>query len=162
MIVVVFGLPGTGKSHFARLLADTLDAVYLGTDVEREKLGERGRYTPEAKQRVYGALLEKMAAAAGSRDVVVDGTFHERSRRNLFRRRAIAGGQRIRFIEMAAERETVERRLARDRPHSEADRQVHDKLAERFEPMREPHLHLWSDKLDPAEMAAAARRYIDG
>jgi predicted kinase len=68
-LILVGGLPGTGKSTLAGGLADRIGAVALGSDRLRKELAgiapdtpaaaeyERGIYHPEWTQRTYAELL---------------------------------------------------------------------------------------------------------
>ena len=70
-LVLVGGLPGTGKTTLAGRLADRLGAVLLGSDRLRKELAGRdpadsaaasyldGIYTPEHTERVYRELLHR-------------------------------------------------------------------------------------------------------
>ncbi|MBK7408303.1 MAG: AAA family ATPase [Saprospirales bacterium] len=51
MLILITGLPGAGKSTFALALAAANGAVHLNTDRVRAKLGLRGHYDPESKQK---------------------------------------------------------------------------------------------------------------
>jgi aminoglycoside phosphotransferase family enzyme/predicted kinase len=93
-LVLVGGLPGTGKSTIADALGDRRGWVVLGTDrLRREGLGEpapaawgRGAYDPAATAAVYRDLSARAAIAlARGESVVVDGSFHDTLRRNEFR-----------------------------------------------------------------------------
>lgn len=58
-LVLVVGLPGTGKSTFSRALAAELGARHLNSDVIRVETGLRGKYTPEDKAKVYEELRKR-------------------------------------------------------------------------------------------------------
>jgi aminoglycoside phosphotransferase family enzyme/predicted kinase len=109
LVIVVGGLPGTGKSTIAAALAQRLGAERLRTDeIRNEILGpgrgpermDEGRYTPQARQRVYAALFER--ATELHRDgvsVVLDATFGEEA--NL--RKALTITKSKRSIKLAIE-----------------------------------------------------------
>ena len=54
-LVVLSGLPGTGKSHFARQLAQRLPLVVVGSDRTRKALIPAPEYTKEEHLRVFSA-----------------------------------------------------------------------------------------------------------
>ncbi len=54
-LVVLSGLPGTGKSHFARQLAGCLPLVVVGSDRARKALIPEPEYTREEHLRVFSA-----------------------------------------------------------------------------------------------------------
>lgn len=147
-LVLVAGLPLTGKSTLARAIAGPLRARILRSDEIRKELAgiapnERGGaalYAAEASDRTYaevGARAERELAAG--RSVVVDAAALERARRDALRAR---GAQRPAFLVHAtALRATIEARAAlrRDDPTevSDAGLAVHDALARTAEPPTE-------------------------
>jgi uncharacterized protein len=158
-LVLMCGLPGTGKSHAAAVLARPFEAAVLSSDVRRRILhgvpaGEsradaygRGLYTPELKQRTYEALLaEAEKALAHGRTVVVDASFSERAQRAPFVALARRAGAPLALVLVTASEERVRRRLAArasdPKRVSDADLAIHLRARERFEP---------PDELDPAE-----------
>ena len=163
MIIIVFGLPGTGKSYFAKHLEKDTGMVYINTDIVRERMGKQGKYDPETKQLVYDEMLREMEenALAGD-DVLLDGTFYKETLRSKFVRKARDIKASIFFIEMKASDETVKNRLKTDRQHSEADYEVYLRLKEEFEPLSIPHLVLWSDIHDLDDMLSQTKKIIDG
>jgi len=45
MIIIVCGLPGSGKSFFAHRLAAKLDALHISSDKTRKEMKTLGHYT---------------------------------------------------------------------------------------------------------------------
>jgi predicted kinase len=163
MIVVVFGLPGTGKSFFSKHFAEEAGARHLNTDIIREKLDLKGRYDKKAKQLVYKELHKRTRKEVqNGSDVIVDGTFHKYQRRKEITEMANEKNVQIHFIEVKATDETVKERLEKNRKHSEADFEVYEKIKRSFEPVEEDHLELWSDTNDVKEMIRKAKNYIYG
>jgi len=163
MVVLVFGLPATGKTHFSETLAKEINARHLNTDIVRHQLGKQGRYDPETKQLVYGKLLEKVSALINRDfDVIVDGTFHLKKRREQLRQIAREAGQDIYYILLRAMENTVKKRLQKRREYSEADLKVYRQIAISFEPVDEDHLELWSDKESLQNMIEKAKARING
>jgi predicted kinase len=57
MVIVVYGLPGTGKSWLSRRLAREFHAIHLNTDIVRDELGKKGDYSQASRYQVYGHLV---------------------------------------------------------------------------------------------------------
>jgi predicted kinase len=162
MILMVFGLPGTGKSFFAKHMVKVLDAVHLNTDMVRKEANLQGRYDEETKEIVYDLLLREMTThVSENQSVIVDGTFHKKQVRDRFMDKANQLGQQVFFIEMKAGDETVKRRLKSEREYSEADYQVYLQIKHSFETMEQPHLELWSDTTTIDEMVKKAKAHIN-
>jgi predicted kinase len=161
MIILVFGLPGTGKSYFSRYLAADIHAKHLNADIVREQMNERGNYDEKTIERVYQQLLQKTEEEIKEgRDVVVDGTFHQKDRRDKLIDMARRNEERIFFVEMKAAEQTVKERLKRKREFSEADFQVYLDIKNSFDPFDDYHLEMWSDDEDLANMGIHAKKYI--
>ncbi len=124
LVLVVCGVPASGKSHLARALAQTTELPHLSTDVTRKRLagieelehavGEH--YGAEFNRATYeelGARAVRAVAAHGG--AILDGTFRHASDREAFAS-AFAAAAPIVFIECRAPSEVLrERALQRDR-----------------------------------------------
>ena len=89
MIIIVFGLPGSGKSYFASKLAKRLEAKYVSSDVVRKQLFTVRKYTGEEKTKVYDVMNKEMKEAIQQgKDIVLDATFYKGRIRNKFKETA--------------------------------------------------------------------------
>lgn len=142
-LILVSGLPGTGKSTLARGLAERA-AIHevLRTDVVRRELAAGGRppgddrYSPQQINRVYEEcrLRAQTRLLAGER-VVVDATFQNDDQRRSFLQLAIDCGVRGLWIECTAPAEVCHRRIdARHGDASEADWSVYQQIQKKWEP----------------------------
>jgi predicted kinase len=59
MIVIVFGLPGSGKSFFASRLAKMINADYINSDMIRKEMFASSTYSEKEKAAVYNVMIEK-------------------------------------------------------------------------------------------------------
>jgi predicted kinase len=167
-VVVLAGLPGTGKSTLAALLAEALDAPLFDKDRVREALfGPRHvRYERAQDDFVVGCLVEaaRFAAESGlARTAVLDGrTFSARGQLEELRAALAARGLSERTIELVADPQTARARLASQRGHPAANRgpELHDRLAAAAAPLPGPKLVLDSAALAPAELARRALSWL--
>lgn len=150
MIIIVIGLPGTGKTTFSRGLAEYLDALHLNTDIIRDQLALRGQYDRKTKNLIYKTMQDKAAAALQEgQKVVLDGTFYKKRLRKNYLKFAKKLGQPIKWIELKATEKAIKDRVQQKRTYSEADYEVYLKVKEAFEPMQQECLELWNDKDTP-------------
>src|SRR5438876_6492119 len=89
MLIVVMGLPGSGKTSLASALADRLGLVHLSSDVVRKELTgtpltqrppteefRRDLYSPMLTRRTYAVMRRRAARALRQgRSVVLDATY---------------------------------------------------------------------------------------
>ncbi len=159
-LLVLCGLPGTGKSTIAHSVERALGGVVLSSDVLRKRLFglepterwrgsvDTGPYTSEWTARTYDVLCSQAAAHLDAgRSVIVDATFPVASWRARFLALASERSLPARVLHVVAPEAVVEERLA-VRAHdatavSDADLVVFRHAAARFE---EP------DALEPAEV----------
>lgn len=158
MVVVVTGLPGSGKSFFAERLAKTIDADYINSDRLRKRLFPKRTYSDSEKASVYKAMLIKMEAAnAQEKDLVLDATFHTKKTRELFAKKRRNG---VRFIVVWAEEPIIKERLKKSRPYSEADADIYQLILQQWERLERPHLKLQSTNENIDDMLQKAVKYV--
>lgn len=180
-LLVVCGLPGTGKSTLARALGDRLNFEVLGTDPTRKRLAgaapsarlsssyETGVYEKEFSRRTYETLLataeNRLVRGEG---VVLDATFREPAERA----RALGLGRRLAvpvlFVECRADEAEVMRRLV-ERARlageaSDADPAVYLRQRADFTPLDEipEEARVGVDTTrEPEKLAAEVERELD-
>jgi len=159
MVIIVFGLPGTGKSFFASKLAMHLGGDYINSDKVRKQLYPSPQYNAEEKEAVYKKLLNSMYDHVKARKpLIIDGTFYKQNIRDNFNTMAKDLSIDIKWIEITADEETVRKRVSQKRPYSEADFEVYQKVKQQFDPFKGPHLVLKSKDID--QMLEEALQFI--
>jgi predicted kinase len=149
-LVMLCGLPGTGKSTLARRLARRLPAVVVESDLVRHTLFAPPNYTGEESQRVHKVchiLIEWYLRHYYH--VVYDATNLYEFHRKLVYRLVARSGARLVVAEITASDEVVRQRLAprcrrEETPrapedHSDADWQVYLRMRRRAEPIAHKH-----------------------
>ena len=160
MIVIVLGLPGSGKSYFASRLAEVIQADYINSDQVRKEMFSKRMYSEQEKGAVYNAMLEKMKSVVQlNKDLVIDATFHREDSRQLFIRQ-LRGKAKFFFIEITANPDLIRRRLKKERPFSEADFDVYELTRHQWQPLGEPHLSLESTDENIDYMLERAVNYL--
>lgn len=158
---MVMGLPGSGKSYFARHLARHLGFQYIGSDQTRKEMAAMGQYEPHAKERVY-RQMNFLAETALRQDkgVLLDATFYKEGIRKPFVSLAQQHQVPYGIICIEAGEDLIRERLSKKREDSEADFGVYLKLRKEFEPPPGPHLKLKSGSHNISEMLQEAEKYI--
>lgn len=160
MVVIVFGLPGSGKTYLASRLAERLQATYVSTDVIRKKLISVTTYSEQEKQSVYDRVLSEVSRALPKeRIVVVDGTFHRKITRVMFAEYFNEICNTC-FIEVRAEESLVSQRLAKKRKDSDADWEVYLKIKTEWQALPQAHLVLHSTNSNIEHLLYQSLEYL--
>lgn len=160
MIIIVFGLPGSGKSYFASLLAQKLKAAYLNSDKERKKIMSQRTYSESEKMMVYDLMLQKMKTfVQEGKSLVLDATFYKNKIREKFIT-AAKGKTPIEFIEMRAAEALIKKRISKTRADTEADFDVYKTVKNLWEPLEEEHLVLHSRDDNSEELLHITLDYL--
>jgi predicted kinase len=152
-LIVVSGLPGTGKSHFCRKLAERIDLVTLESDSLRKLLFPTPAYSKEESTQLFrachglvGELLRKGISVA------LDATNLEEHNREQLYHIADQSGAKLIIVRMEAPPEVVQQRLERrsrredQLDHSEADWNVYSKMKPTVEKIGRNHFAVDSSK----------------
>ena len=143
MLIVFCGLPGSGKSYLASLLAAELKLDYLNTDILREKKSSEITYSHSNKFLVYENMLAfTIQLLSQGKDVIVDGTFYKKSLRDMFKNKAQNIGHLTKFIYVFADEETIKQRIVTKRKYSDADFEVYQKIKKSFDYLKCNHLSI--------------------
>lgn len=149
LLIIVTGLPGTGKTTFARALSDRVGGRHLNTDIIRDELGMRGQYDEKSKQKVYRKMEERTAEALEKGEqVIVDGTFYRKKLRKPYQELGAKAGAQVFWFVIEAPEETVKERVSQRREYSEADFDVYRKVRNAWEPLDKPHRTIQSGPLE--------------
>lgn len=167
-VVVLAGLPGTGKSTLAALLAQALEAPLFDKDRVRDALfGPRHvRYERAQDDFVVECLVAAAAHAARSglsRWAILDGrTFATAGQLEQLRAALAERGILERTIELVSDAALARARIAAQRDHPARNRgpELHDELAARAVAVPGPKLVLDSTHETPDELARRALEWL--
>ena len=161
-LILVSGLPGTGKTFFADALSDALEADHYNSDRIRCKMDLRGKYDQASKEKVYTELLDKTyESLEEGHTVVVDATLYLDQLREPFIELAEQLEVPLFWMEIHASERIIRQRVEKARPWSEADFEVYKKIKATYEPLNFKHLVLESGEKSIEEMLESAILYLD-
>jgi aminoglycoside phosphotransferase family enzyme/predicted kinase len=126
IVIVIFGMIGTGKSTLASLLGEELSCRIVSSDAVRKEItgtpsGEKrydrwggGIYTEDITRTTYGEIISR---ALGRLDeegfVILDASFSKRRWRDTLMRRAMEKKAGVLFIRTTAPEDVIVERLVR-------------------------------------------------
>jgi predicted kinase len=158
MIIIVLGLPGSGKSYFASRFAKLIHADYINSDQVRNSMFPTKSYSEKEKASVYNEMLELMRQAIRQdKDLVLDATFYKDDIRKKF---IDESGADAVLIEVAAEEGVIRERLKQKRADSEADFEIYERIKSRWEPLCDHRLILMSSDHNIEDMLHEAVVYL--
>jgi hypothetical protein len=146
VLVVLSGLPGTGKSTFARRLTERLPLLVLETDALRKALVDEPRHTRGESARLFAAchqLIQDLLTQGVP--VLFDATNLQESHREPLYRIAELTGAKVILVYTTAPTEVVRERLQRrqqgkaPQDNSQADWRVYQRMRLSVDPIRREH-----------------------
>lgn len=179
-LIIASGLPGTGKSSFAREVGKLTGAAVLDSDVIRKEIfGDEvrkapkdsgagvymgGIYTKDKTERTYKELIRRAEVLLkAGRPVVISATFSRRAFLTEARERGSAAAAEVYTIRCVLDdvalRERFRERAEKGAGATDATWDVYKLMKESFETIEGPHLEVRTDK-DPMETAANALTLI--
>jgi hypothetical protein len=165
-LILTVGLPGTGKSTFARRLALATGAAVLESDALRRLLFGEPSYSAAENRRLFEALpAAARELLEHSRNVIIDATNLRESDRQPAYSLAQETGAQLLILRFSAPESVIRQRLAlrRDgadpRESSSAGLGVYRMMVEREEPLTRDHWQI--DTSDAAATDSAFSRVVE-
>ncbi|MFW9778423.1 MAG: AAA family ATPase [Candidatus Heimdallarchaeota archaeon] len=178
-LILIVGLPGTGKTTFARELQTFLpaDVIYLSTDSIRRNIFQpttvradpveynEGIYSTASKDLIYQILYFIGELLLGLNHVlIIDGTFYTQEKRKRFFSICERLNQDIILIETRCSEEIVrarlEKRIRQGESASDADFRIYLKIKEQFEPLEHDHITV-NTELDPIPVLEEVKKRLE-
>jgi predicted kinase len=142
LIVILCGLPGTGKTTLAKELAPLIDAVVLSTDKIRKQLIIKPTYKRHERELIYDVmtLIAKYLHKA-KKNCILDATFNkESSRQDVIKKLGLSPNQFF-IVECMCPEDTIISRLESRRiDWSDADVSIYKKMKKIYEPVKGTHI----------------------
>jgi predicted kinase len=164
MIILMAGLPGTGKTTLGRALADHFSGAVLSKDEIRAAVFsppdiEYSTEQDDLVQQMMQEAAESLLRKNPERFVFLDGrTFSRRYQIDRVIELADRLNQQWRIVECTCSEETAEQRLTDERhPAKDRDFQLYRRVKARFEPITLPKIVIDSDQPAEACLASAVR-----
>jgi len=154
MIVIVCGLPGVGKTTFAKKLAPLINATVLSADKIRKELILLPTYEKDERRLIYDVmmLLAKYLHNSGA-NCILDATFNrEKSRTEIKKKLGIQDREFFVIECMCPENIIISRLKERKNDYSDAGVEVYQKMKKIYEHVKGKHVTI-DTALDPEKNA---------
>ena len=142
MLIIVCGLPGTGKTFVAKAISEKLDAALLRTDVIRKDVAGKPAHSKEERDSIYKImfLMAEKRLKIGA-NCVLDATFNKKDLRAQIREIAQKNNTGFVIVECVCSENIVKERMdARTGDESDADFNVYLEEKRSFEPIEGDHI----------------------
>jgi predicted kinase len=132
-LILLSGLPGAGKTTFARALAEVLDFTHVESDAVRRAVAGVPRYTTAESGVVFRHVeAQARSALAAGRHALVDATNLTHKDRKRFLKLATDTGATLVCVRLVAPDALIRARLGSPREgHSQATEAVYDLMRNR-------------------------------
>lgn len=139
MLVVITGLPGSGKTTVADSLSKEINAIVLSTDKIRKNMFKNPVYNENDKRVVYNELFSRAREYLSSgKNVILDGTFYTKSLRDKAKEVGASVSEKVIFIYCETPEQILKERITKRKDKfSDADFSVYLKIKEVFEDFEE-------------------------
>ncbi|MCX6768459.1 MAG: AAA family ATPase [Candidatus Micrarchaeota archaeon] len=163
MLILISGLPGTGKTRISRELASKLGAVHISSDSIRKKMLEKRTYSEEEKALIYKEMVSRVSKSLSEgKNVIADATFYKESLRKQMREAAEKAGTDFFLVECILSEDAARERISsRTGGDSEAKYGEYLIVKKAFEPIREERITI-DTSLPVKESVETILRSISG
>lgn len=144
MIIIICGLPGTGKTFLSNKLSQYVNATVLSTDKLRKELFGKPTYAPWERALIYDVLflLAKYLHSSGI-NCILDGTFNMEKSRSEVKELLNLTNDQVHIIEcICPEDMIITRLLLRKDDYSDANVSIYLKMKKIYEPVRQKHISI--------------------
>lgn len=140
-LIIICGLPGTGKTTLAKKIAAKIGGVLLRTDVVRKELATQ-KYTKKERQGVYKEMFNRAKKLLKKdQNVILEATFAERKYRQEAKKIARNLKAGLKIVEVVCPQSLVkERMVKRTGDESQAEFKHYLMYKKFFEPIKEKHI----------------------
>jgi len=142
MIVIVCGLPGVGKTTFAKKLAPLINATVLSTDKIRKELISLPTYEKDERRLIYDVMIlsAKYLHNSGA-NCILDATFNREDSRTEVKKKLGIQDRDFFVIEcMCPENIIISRLKERKNDYSDAGVEVYKKMKKIYENVKRKHI----------------------
>jgi predicted kinase len=137
VLIIVCGLPGSGKTIVAKKIAENIGGVLLRTDAIRKEIYKDPKYTEDEINSVYDEMFKRAEdLATQNKDVILEAVFYSSKHREKVKQIAGRVNTGFKIIKVNCDESILEDRInARSGDESDADFKIYLAYKKKFEPI---------------------------
>ena len=144
MLILVCGLPGSGKTRVSKEISKEIKWPVLRTDKIRKELFSKPTYTQSEKDLVYQVMfLIADELLKNNVNVILDAVFSRKDLRDKARALAKKNKTPFHLVEVRCQEEILLLRIdkrSKRKNLSDADRNIYFETKKEFQPIKEKHI----------------------
>lgn len=161
-LIFVTGLPGCGKSYFARHLSRQIKSDYINSELIRKDLFYDPGYPKNERGVLFRKLLEMIRHAFQyGQDIVVDTILYNQRDYRFFEQNLSDYLIQTVIFEIISSEDIIEKRLMEDRPDSDTNLALYQLIRSYVKPLSTPCCKIWSGPANIQEMLDKAISYLN-
>jgi predicted kinase len=162
-LILLSGLPGSGKTTFAAALAACLEFSHIESDAIRRTIATEPTFTFAESGKVFARVeSEARRAIEAGRHALVDATNLTRRDRKRFLKLADTLGVRLVAVRLVAPEAVIRSRLSVPRTgYSQADFSIYERMRDRPQPLGRASVVV-DTRFDLGPAVALVRRLVGG
>lgn len=161
MLIMITGLPGSGKTTISIVLAKYLDAVHLNTDIIQTRMGKRGVNDDNSLSVRYAKMLKQTESNLHKgKSVIVDAIFCKRALRTPYVQLAKKYKKSLFWILVVAREDTIKERMQLSAFYNDKDFKQYKLIKSIYEPLAETYFELHSDDYTTEEIIIKVKGYL--
>lgn len=161
-LIFVTGLPGCGKSHFARRLSNRINSVYINGELIRKELFMSPDYSKKEKKVLFHKTTELINRSFyNEENIIIDTILYTPHDYHFFVKNTSKHLNRTIVFEIISSEKLIQKRLMEERPDSDTNFTLYQLIRSYSKPLTVPHCRLWSDTANTKEMLNKAMAYLN-
>lgn len=161
MLIMITGLPGSGKTTLAKVLVKDLNASHLNIEIIRTRMGERRQKDENLFSKSYAKMLKQTESHLHrGQTIIVEASFYKAALRKPYITLAKKYKKQLFWIWIVADDAIIKERMQEVASYKEEDFEKYLKMKDLYEPLEDRHLKLLSNSSSIKDMELKVKEYL--
>jgi len=161
-LIFVTGLPGCGKSYFARHLSNQINSVYINGELIRKESFMSPDYSKKERKALFHKITDLINRSFYNEEhIIIDTILYNLNDYHFFVKNTSRYLTGTIVFEIISNEKLIQKRLMEERPDSDTNFALYQLIRSYSKPLTVPHCRLWSDTANIKEMLNKAMDYLN-